>query len=443
MTENNRRPVRVAVHSGHRLVRDLLAAYLATQPPYLMVGATSHFNDISPLVLLSRADALLVETQNLTVADVEALSALHERLPRLDIIVVYADTTAAALHAAVSAGIGQLVPATRGLHGLEHALRQRAQPIERPSDGLALTDRELEIIRLLSEGHSVPKMAMLLDISPHTVDNHKRHLYAKLGVGSQAHAVARAASLGLTTRDRHPRDPEVTAGEDGRDLLVILGGTRGEGLDEAAQALVAEGLAVAHSQVTSSANGDPPGGREALSRDHWIGWHRGPRVTVLVDPTEEHWAESAGLGAPIVVVHTNPPTLPALVDVLLRGTCAVLRRDQVATDLAAVLSLVLRGHVTLCIEYVSELAGSLLSGLSGNETALPDLTTRERQILNSIAEGHTVRQTARTLGIATKTVENTQARLFRKLGVHNRLGAVRVAYQLGLVDPSVRGRAGR
>ena len=66
------------------------------------------------------------------------------------------------------------------------------------------------------------------------------------------------------------------------------------------------------------------------------------------------------------------------------------------------------------------------------------LTTREADILGSIALGHTVRQTARSLGIAVKTVENTQARLFRKLGAHNRSGALTIAYRMGLVDPAER-----
>ena len=63
-------------------------------------------------------------------------------------------------------------------------------------------------------------------------------------------------------------------------------------------------------------------------------------------------------------------------------------------------------------------------------------------ILASIADGHTVRQTARTLGIATKTVENTQARLFRKLGARNRAGVLTIAYRLGLIDPAGPNPAG-
>jgi two-component system, NarL family, nitrate/nitrite response regulator NarL len=51
-----------------------------------------------------------------------------------------------------------------------------------------------------------------------------------------------------------------------------------------------------------------------------------------------------------------------------------------------------------------------------------------------MASGHTIRQTAHKLGIAAKTVENTQARLYRKLGTHNRAETIAVAYRLGLLS---------
>ena len=53
---------------------------------------------------------------------------------------------------------------------------------------------------------------------------------------------------------------------------------------------------------------------------------------------------------------------------------------------------------------------------SSAPAGLPELTSRELDILHLIATGQTVRQTARALGIAEKTVENTQSRLYRKLG---------------------------
>ena len=69
------------------------------------------------------------------------------------------------------------------------------------------------------------------------------------------------------------------------------------------------------------------------------------------------------------------------------------------------------------------------------------LTRRERDILVSIDRGDSVKQTARALGIATKTVENLQTRLFRKLGARNRAQAVGRAHSLGLLDAAAARRS--
>jgi two-component system, NarL family, nitrate/nitrite response regulator NarL len=58
---------------------------------------------------------------------------------------------------------------------------------------------------------------------------------------------------------------------------------------------------------------------------------------------------------------------------------------------------------------------------------------REREIPASIDRGDSVKQTARSLGIAVKTVESLQGRLFRKLGVRNRAQAVAAAHARGLL----------
>ncbi|HET7722325.1 MAG TPA: LuxR C-terminal-related transcriptional regulator, partial [Acidimicrobiales bacterium] len=77
----------------------------------------------------------------------------------------------------------------------------------------------------------------------------------------------------------------------------------------------------------------------------------------------------------------------------------------------------------------------LVAGLARAASAQPGvvLSRREREILASIAEGKAVKQTARDLGIAPKTVENLQGRLFRKLGARNRAQAVARAHALGLL----------
>src|SRR6266700_3413361 len=61
----------------------------------------------------------------------------------------------------------------------------------------SLTDRELEILRLIGGGHTSGEIAQTLGVSRRTIENQKRQIFTKLGVRSQAHAVALAVREGL------------------------------------------------------------------------------------------------------------------------------------------------------------------------------------------------------------------------------------------------------
>ncbi len=61
-----------------------------------------------------------------------------------------------------------------------------------------LSEREVEIVRNLTEGSSLREVAQRLYISPNTLKTHVRHIYRKLGVGSRAEAVRAARHLGIT-----------------------------------------------------------------------------------------------------------------------------------------------------------------------------------------------------------------------------------------------------
>jgi DNA-binding NarL/FixJ family response regulator len=80
--------------------------------------------------------------------------------------------------------------------------------------------------------------------------------------------------------------------------------------------------------------------------------------------------------------------------------------------------------------------GMLLPGQVQRPTseAPRNLTRRERDILDSIARGESVRQTAQALGIAIKTVQSEQRQLFSKLSARNRPQALTNARGYGLVE---------
>jgi DNA-binding CsgD family transcriptional regulator len=291
-----------------------------------------------------------------------------------------------------------------------------------------LTHREMMIVFLMSAGHTTPEIASLLELRPRTVENHKRHIYEKLGVGSQSHAVAKAIWLGLLQPGRprtlgllRPR-PQYAC-EPGRAMLAVLLGPAGKGRDEVAQLLISEQV-----PLVTALN------REELICDHWTSWHRGQVVVVLVDPEPEDWSPAISLGAPTVAVRSREvPEQLAIADALVRQAGGLVAKADVATGLSSTLSAVAQGLLVMSWRY----AEALLKWAPTPSPTVPQLTARERDILGSIARGHTIRQTARLLGIAAKTVENTQARLFRKLGARNRMEALTIADAWGLIDRTV------
>jgi DNA-binding CsgD family transcriptional regulator len=64
------------------------------------------------------------------------------------------------------------------------------QPLKkaRPARPAQLTERELDVLRLIARGHSIKQMAQQLTISPKTVDTHIQHIYEKVGVSTRAGA---------------------------------------------------------------------------------------------------------------------------------------------------------------------------------------------------------------------------------------------------------------
>jgi DNA-binding CsgD family transcriptional regulator len=67
-------------------------------------------------------------------------------------------------------------------HSLDGKVASPASKIEHPS----LTKRELEIVTLILKGHSTLSLASVLSLSPNTVKVHRRQVYAKLNISSQA-----------------------------------------------------------------------------------------------------------------------------------------------------------------------------------------------------------------------------------------------------------------
>jgi DNA-binding NarL/FixJ family response regulator len=78
------------------------------------------------------------------------------------------------------------------------------------------------------------------------------------------------------------------------------------------------------------------------------------------------------------------------------------------------------------------------SGRTGRINKAAELTSREREVLQLVAEGKANKQTAAELGIGTKTVEKHREHLMKKLGIHNTAGLTRYAICAGVIESGVQ-----
>lgn len=396
--------LRVVIRSERRMFRDALMACLRTQPEYAVVGHVGRIDDLVSLCRLRQPDVALVDVG----AGHADMAGLRDCTALTTVVVVYERLSGADLGDLCRVGVDTLLPCSHGLDALMMVLRryltdERDGPVRPASGQDGFTELERQIITLVGAGHTVHQIAQLLEVSTSSVANTKRRIYRKLEVGSQGQAVARAAALGIVAR---PPSHLLPASDClAATLPVVLRGTPGPAWQRVTAALLAGGLPVS-SEVAV------PGS-----------------LVVLVDPAPEDWPTA---GPPVVLVSSRPPGRSEVLAALLRGAGALIAADRVATDLVPACTLAAHGHVTVS----PDAARTVLDALRAPAAApgLPELTSRELDILRLIADGHTVRQTARALGIAAKTVENTQSRLYRKLGARNRSGALVAAHALGLLE---------
>jgi two-component system, NarL family, nitrate/nitrite response regulator NarL len=423
--------VQVAVQSSRRLLRDTLSACLAVRPDITVVGKVAEPDAIFELCELRHPDVVILDA-GARLREISArVAALTKRFPELNVIVTYREASEQDLAAACRAGVASLVPESKGLSAVLALLRRSRGRHAKDSPG-GLTDRELELVVLTGSGHSVAEIANLLGISPLTVENLKRRVYAKLDVSSSVHAVAKAASLGMLEPQaapeaaKRPPVPKRRPPADGDGVvLAVVSGQYCSALDQVVAALVSSPLPFVLVRE--------PG---PVSDTHWARWHRGPIVAVLVDPVQQDWDMVAELGVPAILVHSKPLDPPELAEALACGASSLVPADRIEDHFLSVLRMVGQGYLVVDSMPMRPLIGAVRARWderAPGRLELPELTARESDILRSLSRGHSIRQTARVLGIAPKTVENVQTRLFRKLGVRNRSGALAVADAFGLL----------
>jgi DNA-binding NarL/FixJ family response regulator len=121
-----------------------------------------------------------------------------------------------------------------------------------------------------------------------------------------------------------------------------------------------------------------------------------------------------------------------ILEALKAGASGYVLKAQAMTDLVQAIHEVRSGAI-----YLSPLISRTVVDAYLGKTELPSdpLSSRERQVLQLVAEGHSTKEIANVLGISVKTAESHRGRVMEKLNIHETANLARYAIRRGLVQP--------
>jgi two-component system, NarL family, response regulator LiaR len=130
----------------------------------------------------------------------------------------------------------------------------------------------------------------------------------------------------------------------------------------------------------------------------------------------------------ILSVHTDREYVRAA---LAAGAAGYVPKTATREELIAALFAVARGNSWLSPPIAGVVIGEMLAG--SPEDREPDLTERQREVLQLIAEGHSTKEIARRLHVSVKTIETHRAQIMQRLDIHHVAGLVRYAIRRKIV----------
>jgi DNA-binding NarL/FixJ family response regulator len=125
---------------------------------------------------------------------------------------------------------------------------------------------------------------------------------------------------------------------------------------------------------------------------------------------------------------------PYVIRALKAGADGYMLKDAAVDELQSGLSDILSGKMYISPDIDNTIIDKINSSEDGNVDALDLLTSRQRNILQLIAEGHSTKDIADKLFLSVKTIEAHRANIMERLNIRDVPGLVRFAIRVGLIQ---------
>lgn len=205
--------IAVVIIDDHKMMAEGLRAAITSAPDMDVVGVAATGADAEAVVQAEHPDVVLMDYSMPEADGFTVARRLRELDPGIKIIMLTGHQDSSLVARAVEEGFDGFLRKTASIDEVFGAVRRahNGEPVFSASD-LALvmqrargatratnelTDRELDVLRLMTAGTSTDAMAETLYVSAHTIRSHVRHILEKLGAHSKLEAVAIALREGI------------------------------------------------------------------------------------------------------------------------------------------------------------------------------------------------------------------------------------------------------
>ena len=214
------KPIRVVLADDHAVVRKGIREFLEAESDIVVVAEAADGIEAVALVAEYQPDVAVVDIQMPGMTGIEATRHIKAEYPEVRVLVLSAYDDDPYVFALLQAGASgyvlktaspsELVRAVRAVHRGESALDPAVtkkvvqhlasgRPLGAQASVEALTQREVEVLRLTAKGQTNKAIGQTLGISDRTVQGHLANIYGKLNASSRTEAVTQALKLGWIT----------------------------------------------------------------------------------------------------------------------------------------------------------------------------------------------------------------------------------------------------
>jgi DNA-binding NarL/FixJ family response regulator len=202
------RPIRILTVDDHALLLEGIAALVNAEPDMKLVAEASNGQEAIEKFRLYHPDVTLMDLQMPGLTGIEAINRIRSEFPNARIIVLTTYTGDVRVMQALRAGARAYILKGHVHRELLETIRavdagQKRIPAEiaaEMADHAAdddLTEREIDVLRLIAAGNSNKRIADQLSIGEATVKSHVTNILSKLGANDRAHAVTIALDRGF------------------------------------------------------------------------------------------------------------------------------------------------------------------------------------------------------------------------------------------------------